>query len=683
MINCFRSNEIASKDKEALEKAKAELSDEKLDTTSKINKTLKAYESMRNHEAEKLKSLQDEALFKKNLLENSRNSVRSKAIDASKAKLKYLNSKYEAVDQVKTYHDVVQEQNRLQKKLSDLNKQLKEAPEFKGGKQKVDTESTAKLKQEILDVKAQIKDTDWKKEQLNQSAIKNHIARLDRTSAELKRRIAEKDFAPKQINTNTIDTPEIQAKRKEVDQLRLDLDKLIQKTEYENRTPLQRKMDFLNNWKRFAILSSPKSIAKLYAASLEVGLARGTTESVGAGLAQIPVVREISKMAPIEGFRSVKMGEDMSTYFKGLIKGWKEGKDILSGKGGFLEQKFGRESGVPQNWLGWVGRLHEFVKNPTRVANYELGVNRYLRGAEARGENPNDPAVINNAEFAAFKYANESIFKEDNRITEIYQNSINSLKKGGAGSKAVAFALEQTLPIVKIPTNILKQTFEYAFGSIPATYKIIKAVEGGLENLKPEEADQIMRLAKRGASGLLMMAIGMNFSDQIGGIYLTGEEKGDDEYGTAFGIPRLLLENPLFASLQIGATAKRFWQNHFEEADLPSEKVEFFATMLTKITLGLVEEAPFIKSMVDFDKIVHSRDRVPDTIAEIYARPYIPAVLQYAADVMDAQQPWDQSTLQEKASTLLSPHPVARDPHGIMEVMSEALPGLRSNIQEK
>jgi hypothetical protein len=682
MINCFRSNEIATKDKEALEKAKEELSDEKLDTTSKINKTLKAYDALRNHEQEKLKSLQDEALFKKNLLENSRDKVRSKAIDASKAKLKYLNSKYEAVDQVKTYHDVVQEQDRLKKKLSDLSKQLEKAPEFKGGKQKVDTEETSKLKQEILDVKSQIKDTDWKQEQLKKSAIKNHMARLDRTAAELKRRISEKDFAPKQINRNTIETPEIEAKRKEVDQLRLQMDKLIEKTEYENRTQLQKAMDFANNFKRFSILSSPKSLAKLAAASTEVALARGYTESIGYGLSKIPILKKIGEMAPIEGPTN-RLGDDVKTYFRGFLKGVKERDDILSGRGGYLEQKFGKESGVPQNWLGWVGRLHEYVKNPTRLANYEVGVNRYLRWAESQGLNPRDPVVINQAETEAFKYANESIFKENNKVVEIYQNSINSLKKGGAGSKAVAFALEQTLPIVKIPTNILKQTFDYAFGTIPATAKIFKAVNEGIENIKPEDADTIMKQMKRGSAGLVMMAIGVAFSDKIGGLYLTGEDKGDEEYGSAFSIPRVLLENPLFACLQIGATTKRFWDNHFEEADLPSEKAEFFATLATKVSLGLIEEAPFVKSMLDLDKIIHSRDRVPETLAEIYARPYIPAVLQYAADVMDAEQPLDQSTLQEKASTLLSPHPTARDPQNVMQVMAESLPYFRQRVPEK
>jgi hypothetical protein len=681
---------MASKDKDALDKAKSELKDEKLDTTSKINKALKSYSSLKELEAKKLKGLQDEALFKKNLTEKSRDSVRSKAIDASKAQLKYLDSKYEAIDQMKTLHQVVQEQDSLKKKLDGLQKQLEKAPEFKGGKQKVDTEYTDNLKKQILEVKSQIKETGWKQEQLRDAAIKNHMARLDRTAAELKRRIAEGDFAPKKITREQIMTPEIEAKRKEVDQLRLNIDKLIEKTEYENRTPLQKSLDFLNAFKRFSILSSPKSIAKLAAASTEVALARGYTEAIGFALGEIPILREIGKLAPIEG--SVNyitrgganyMQEDMKTYFRGLIKGAKERKDIMSGKGGILEQKFGRESGVPQNWLGWVGRLHEYVKNPTRLANYEVGVQRYLRWAESKGMNPNDPAVINQAELAAFKYANESIFKEDNQVVQIYQNSINSLKKGGAGQRAVAFALEQTLPIVKIPTNILKQTFEYAFGTIPATAKIVKAVSEGLENLKPEDADIILRQMKRGSGGLLMMAIGAAFADKIGGLYLTGEEKGDEEYGTAFGIPRVLLENPLFACLQIGATTKRFWDQHFDEADLPSEKAEFFASLATKMSLGLIEEAPFVKSMLDLDKIIHSRDRVPDTLAEIYARPYIPAALQYAADLMDAEQPMDQSTWQENISTLFSPKPTPRNPENVLQVMEEGFPYLRQQVPEK
>ena len=682
MIPCYRSTENASKDKEDLKAATDALNDEKLDTTARINKTIKAYDAIKSHEAEKLKSLQDEALFKKNLTESSRNTVKSKAIDTSKAQLKYLDSKLDAINNVKLIHETIQEQERLKARLEKLSKQLFEAPvptkkEPKGRP----SEYTEQLKQDILDVKAQIKETDWKQKALRESAIKNKTARLDRTATELKRRIAESDFAPKQINRSNIETPEIVSKKREVDQLRLKIDRIIEETEYKNRTPVQQGLDFLNNFKRFSILSSPKSLAKLWAASAEVAAARSFTEVIGRGLGEIPVLKEIREMAPIEG--KSNLARDANTYFRGLVKGWKERKDIISGDGGFFAQKFGKESGIPKNWMGLPGRIHEWVKNPTRMANYEVGVDRYLRWAESRGLNPKDPVVMNDAEQAAFKYANESIFKNDNKVVEIYQNGISSLKRGGATEKSIAFALEQTLPIVKIPTNILFQTFEYAFGTIPGSVRLVKALRAGVENIKPEEADLIMRNLKRGSAGLALMATGVALSDKIGGLYLTGEEKGEEEYGTAFGIPRLLLENPLFACLQIGATAKRFWTDHFEEAELPSEKVEFFATMFAKISLGLIEEAPFVKSMVDFDKIVHSRGRVPDTIAEIYARPYVPAALQYAADLMDAEEPMNQSTWQQNISTLFSPHATKRNPESVLDVIKEALPYFRQQVPEK
>jgi hypothetical protein len=74
---------------------------------------------------------------------------------------------------------------------------------------------------------------------------------------------------------------------------------------------------------------------------------------------------------------------------------------------------------------------------------------------------------------------------------------------------------------------------------------------------------------------------------------------------------------------------------------------------------------------------------VPDTIAEIYARPYVPAALQYAADLMDAEEPMDQSTWQQNISTIFSPHPTPRNPESMMDVMKEALPYFRQQVQEK
>lgn len=686
-MNCYRANNLASKDKEEVQKLQKDLKDPNLNNGARIAAAIRGIKIKQAHEMEKLKSLQDEALFKQNKTEKYRESVVSKQIAESRAKIKYLESMQKHAEGLKTLHEEAQKEDKLisQIQATELLLKSETAPQTKTGKAIVRSEREVALRDQLAVLKGQIKDTPWKQAQLRESAIRNKAARLDRTAFELKRRIAENDLAPKRQVREEIMTPEIQAKQDEVNKLRNEIDKKIERIEYENRTPIQKSLDFLNAFKRFSILSSPKSIAKLAAASTEVALSKGFTEGAGLALGKIPILDAIAKNAPIEGSNALGMAEAMNTYYRGFIKGAKEFQGIVSGKdASFLEKKFGRESGIPQNWLGWFGRFHEAIKNPTRLANYEVGVKRYLEWAERKTPGSSkDAAIINQAELEAFKYANRSIFKEDNYIVQQYNNAVQSLKRGGALGKTVGFALEQTLPIVKIPTNILMQTFEYCLGSGLGTVKVLKALRTGVDKLSPSEADVIMRQLKNGSTGLLMLAAGALFKDQIGGLYLTGEEKGDKDYGTVGPIPRNLLENPLFACLQIGATMARFWENHMQDADTPPEMLGVIASGAAKTALGLVEEAPFVHSMFDFEKIAHARDRIPQTISEIYARPYIPAALQYVADLSDLEQPIDQQEWGDKMSNLVAPKPTPRAPEDFWQALELAVPIARGQVPQK
>jgi hypothetical protein len=676
-MNCYRANDLAAKDKEEIAKIQKDLKSGSLDAGAKIAVATRGLNIRKNHEMEKLKSLQDEALFRQNKTEKDRDAVTNNYIKASRAKLKQIDSQIQEHNGLKTLHEENKKQVQLNKDIAELDKKLKseEAPPEKPKRSIVESEKITKLREQKAELQKQLKGTPWKLAQLKEAAIRNKATRLDRQTAELQRRLAENDLAPKRQVREEIQTPEILAKQDLVNKLRNEIDKKLERIEYENRTPLQKSLDFLNAFKRFSILSSPKSIAKLAAASTEVALTRGFTESAGLALRTIPILDAIANKAPIEGSDARGMAEGLNSYYRGFIKGAKEFQGILSGKdASFLEKKFGRESGVPQNWLGWFGRFHEAIKNPTRLANYEVGVERYLRWAERNGMDARDPAVINQAEAEAFKYANRSIFKEDNFIVQQYNNAVQSLKRGGALGKTVGFALEQTLPIVKIPTNILMQTFEYALGTGQGTVGVLKALRTGIDKLSPEEADVIMRQLKNGSAGLLMLAAGALMKDQIGGLYLTGEDKGEKDYGTVGPIPRNLLENPLFACLQIGSTMARFWENHMQDADTPAEQLQVIASGAIKTSLGLIEEAPFVHSMFDFEKIAHARDRIPQTFAEIYARPYIPAALQYVADMTDLEQPIDQQEWQDKISTLVAPKPTPRSPESFWQALELSIP---------
>lgn len=747
-MSCVRASDNASKDKKDLEKEKEVLISTK-DIGQKINAAFRALSKVKEHETQKLKVLQDEVIGKRKITDKYREKISTKEIDATKAKLKFLDSKIESVNQIKTYHQevkvqegleraikerqdrlngIVQEKNKrstvemkrtselktkleevnaeirkrgrlstLLKKKAEIEKQLTEPRKPKEVKPKAEvSEEELILKKEIADLQSRVKDSDWYQSSMRDAAIKNYESRLDKRTAELKRRLAENDFSPSRKERKNFISPEIEAKQKEIADLKSQVNKAINKIAYENRTKVQVAMDFANNFKRFAIFTSPRSILKLAAATTEIVMAKGFTEFAGFSLRGFPIINEISKMAPTEAGRAKDVSKEMSLYWDGLGGGGGESKDffklLLSGQFAkanefdfALNKKF-EDHEVPNTWLGLPGRLHEAVKNPTRVANYNLSLERYLSWAERQGLDVNDSSVINQAELYAFKLANRSIFKNDNAVVQIYNRAVGMAKRSdNKVAQGLGFALEQTLPIVKVPTNIIFQTFEYAFGSIPASLKLAKFAVKGIDNITPEEADIFMRQLKNGAVGLGFMALGAMLKDQIGGVYLKGEDKPDIEYGSMkigdFTVPRLLMENPLFACLQMGATMARYWENHYDENADVYDRVALGPKTLALVALGVISEAPFVKQMGLATKILGDRPEI--TIAETYARPYIPSALQYWADLSDLEEPIDWTDWKSITSNIIQPKATQRVPENIFQSLALAIPYLRNTVPER
>jgi hypothetical protein len=619
-------------------------------------------------------------------------------VEERNAKAKKLADMQEAArpkKEAKPVKDVYQRalESRMRRR-DELERRIKEGPKpAKGKLEGPYTEERAKLEEEIAQLMAEQKDTDWFKERNQESALRRWKASQLKKTAFMKKQIEENDFSKpvdqkRQIELDA-EAERILAERKNVEN---EYRKAKEKAEYEAMTPAQRALYNINAFKRLSILSGPTGIAKLTSASFGVLQNRALTESVGYGFSKIPLVKEIMKKDPFSStYEAQKLSRDMTLYVKGLVKGGKEFLDIWSGKGSELSKKFGEDSGVPPNWLGFFSRLHEAIKYPTLRANYDMGYARYRDWAERNGMNPESPEVINQAEIEAFKYANESIFKEDNWLVRKYQNLTEEARKSSSPMRrALGFGLEQTLPIVKIPSNLVKQTFEHIFGSLPATYKLIDAAVRGTENMTSEEAHILIRQMKRGSTGLLLMAMGVLLKDYIGGLYIKGEDEQEDmPYGTikagGLTIPKYLMENPLFACLQVGATAARFWENHYGEDEGFLGNVKLAARTAALTSIGVVEEAPFVSAILNADKALRGAQNLDTTLSEIYARPYIPAALQFVADIQDLDDGIDlkNKPLMENFSTLMNRRSTRRTPSDWFEAIELGIPFLRQEVSPR
>ena len=677
-MSCVRASKEAQEALSDLEQIQKNLKEGKSDVGKNLSSLLRAIRLAEAHEVEKLTVLQDRELAKKGRKEFDRDRVTNPNIKLAKANLKSIESQRNALDAVRTLHEEVKKEEAVNRQIAKVEQEIAGELKKPSKTPTVETPALNALRVQLGELRSQLRDSPQKKQQLQESAIKAHAARLDRLAADLERRIAERDFAPKKLSPKKVLTPEVTEKLQRVDKLKREWERDKRKVEREGMTPFQRGLDTLNQVKRFSILSGLKSIFKLYAASLEVAIVRPMTEGAGYALRAIPFIDRIADLAPVEGGRASDFAGDVANYYGGLISGALDMKSIVSGKGSMIDVKFGRDADIPDNMiLGFFGRVHEAVKSPTKMANYNFAFERYLNWAERNGQNPKDQFVKDQAEIEAFKYAETAIFKEDNKVVKIYNNAIRARKQSNTRwGTAIAFGLEQTLPIVKIPTNIAKQTFEYAFGTISGSIDLYKAYKKGLENVSPHEADVIMRQLKNGTVGGLMLAIGVFCEEQIGGIYMKGQEKGDNEYGSAFGIPRYLLENPAFAALQIGATLSRYVKANISEDESVTEQAGTIALGVVETMIGVLEEAPFVKAMGSLPKIFESGERMPITLAEIYARPYIPNIIQHFANMSDLEEPIDWNSWTNIASSVVAPKATPRAPETVWQSLELAIPAL-------
>jgi len=147
-----------------------------------------------------------------------------------------------------------------------------------------------------------------------------------------------------------------------------------------------------------------------------------------------------------------------------------------------------------------------------------------------------------------------------------------------------------------------------------AQLELAHAYACGIETLKPEQADAIMRHLKDGSLGAAATALGYFgiagvFS--VGGYYQPGK-RDDSEvpFGGAriFGwdVPRALLHNPLLECLQIGATIRRVAESKLRKRD---EDEQGLAAGAAAAAFGLVEEVPFVRESLDIGKLFDPQQR--------------------------------------------------------------------------
>lgn len=513
-------------------------------------------------------------------------------------------------------------------------------------------------------------------------ALARYNRLLDRREADLARRVRDKDYSKPVRNTTVLD--DATAKRKiEFERKLRRFNADARDAAHQNKPASERFWDFLVKMKRSFVLTYPAVIGKLTAASLTRGFTTVGEELAGGAMGRLlPSDFTTGKnRARIEGgvLKAAGYVEAAKNWHMKWIDDMK--KTFAVGESD-LDTLNGKEPHEKPDIWGLPGRIHAAIKAPIKRALYEFAMAKQI---QSYLEDGHDPADLRDGELLhmrmaanAYKYAERGIFLQDNALVKGFNGFVRSMEadKGIAGP-GIARLARIIMPIVKVPTNIIAESFQMVGGLPVGLVRLARAWHAGFDKLDADERESILRTMKKGSLGAGLVLFGYysnNPAFQAGGYYNHDDKHkpGDPKVGgfKIFGvdIPRWLTHAPAFEAIQFGATIRRAMNNTKHGSALPA------ATGAA--LLGLAEETPFLNEMFRIKDLQTETGR-GKFFAELAKAQIEPGMIQQAAQWSDRARPLEPQDLLTGDGTQ------ARHPNGFTEILKSGVPGLRQQLSYK
>lgn len=541
---------------------------------------------------------------------------------------------------------------------------------------KLVNESKIKFQVPITDPTTQLK-----------SALDTRKTQVENQTKDLERRLAENDFTKKPRRELVIDRrfQELTAKR---DAIRRKVRAAEAEARNKLKTPLEKTFDWVSNARRFAVLSGTKVLLKLAAYSATKLPTMAATEAVGGVLGKLPFVRQIAGRAPSEGgFNARAIANSAVKFFtKGIEDAYKTGIEGHSD----IKSAFDTKPEMQRHWYDFAQSLHEVIKSPLRRAAFELSLAKRMEFAARKGTDITDPLVQMTLAKDAYMDSNRALLLENNRLASgirgLFRQLEQKTKETGKPSlhgKAAATVGRVELPILSVPLNYVKQTLTAAFGLITGSSKLAVAFHRGIENLKSEEADAIMRHLKYGSIGGAMLLYGFydgyhnGANGTLGGFYQPGQKRRKDQAqfgGLKIGeqkISSVLLHNPMIAVAQLGHTIGAIAASKVKKGSAEERGITVGA--LTG-TLGLLNESP-LGRQVELVSTTSDPRTAGEALDEHIKGIVIPQLVNEASQFTDkpAQNLQDYFLMDTRQ----------RKPHGLAQHLKIGVPILREQVPLK
>lgn len=512
------------------------------------------------------------------------------------------------------------------------------------------------------------------------SALDTRKTALENRIKDLESRLARKDFTKKPRRELVVDrrAMELQAK---VERLKKTVRAKEIEAERAARSKPEKAFDLVSNARRFAVLSGVKVLAKLAAYSATKLPTIATTEAVGALYSRLPFLNKIADKAPSEGgFNLTALAESTARAFtKGMEDAW---KTMTTGSSD-LKSAFSKYPEMERHWYDIPQSIHEVIKSPLRRAAFELSLSKRMAHAAKHGVDITDPLVQLALAKDAYLDSDRALLLEQNRLASgirgLFRTAEQKSKATGKPTlhgKAAATLGRVEFPILTVPLNYAKQTLVSAFGLISGGSKALRAYSRGIENLKPEEADAILRHLKYGTVGGAMLLWGFfdgynnGSGGTFGGYYQPGQKRKEDEAqpgGVRIGeknVSSVLLHNPIIAAAQFGHTIGAIAQSKLKKSD-PEKRGITSGTVAA--TMGLINESPLGRQVELLNQL--SDPRSSDyAFGEHIKGLTVPQISNEAAQVLDRDAYGNV---------------VKRNPRTVLEHIKTGIPLLRQQVPEK